>query len=124
MPHESILIIDDNQDTQYLLKSLLSTEGYDIRTATDAPEALEVLAEFQPALIIIPGMDGLSLTRKLLKNNIKLKDTIILAFTAYDTWGDEEIALSAGCNGYITKPIDPQKFTALIADYLMKRGPK
>ncbi len=125
MPHEPILIIDDDPASLKLLKLLLDFDGYDVRTATDAHEALKTLEEFQPALILmdvqLPDIDGLDLTRKLLKSDKKYKNTIILGISAYGVPGDDEIALAAGCDGYITKPIDPQAFPALIADYLKKR---
>lgn len=121
MAGESIMIIDDNPINLKLEKILLTVEGYDIRTATDAEEALTVLASFKPKLILmdlqLPGMTGLELTQKL-KSDMKYKDIIILAVTAYAMKGDKEKALAAGCDGYIAKPIDTKSLPNVIANYL------
>lgn len=121
MAGESILIIDDNPINLKLEKILLEVEGYNVRTATDAEEALKLLESYQPRLIMmdlqLPGITGLELTRQL-KSNRKYRDIIILAVTAYAMKGDKEKALGAGCNGYITKPIDTKTFPSVIANYL------
>ena len=91
---------------------LLLGEGYDVRTAGDAEEALAVLATFRPRLILmdlqLPGMDGLELTRRL-KADPATRDIVIVALTAYAMKGDEERARAAGCDGYVTKPIDTRR---------------
>lgn len=124
MAGEPILIVDDNPINLKLVKVLLTVEGYDVQTAMDANEALEILKTFRPQLILmdlqLPGMDGLELTRKL-KTDSSLKDAAILAVTAYAMKGDEEQALAAGCDGYITKPIDTKNLPGVIAGYLAKK---
>lgn len=121
MAGESILIIDDNPINLKLEKILLTVEGYDIRTATDAEESLKLLESFKPRLILmdlqLPGMTGLELTRKL-KSDPAYKNIIVLAVTAYAMKGDKEKALAAGCDGYITKPIDTKTLPNMIANYL------
>src|SRR5207249_1796806 len=106
---EPILIVDDNPVNLKLARVLLATEGYEVRTAAHAAEALGVLEGFRPRLILmdiqLPGMDGLELTRRL-KADPALRGTVILALTAYAMKGDEEKALDAGCDGYIAKPMD------------------
>lgn len=125
MAGEPILIVDDNQINLKLAKILLSVEGYEIRTASNAQEAQEVLKTFAPRLILMdiqmPGMDGLELTR-LLKADPKYKDIIIVAITAYAMKGDKEKALAAGCDGYIAKPIDTKTFPDVIASYLQQKN--
>jgi two-component system cell cycle response regulator DivK len=100
---------------------LLAGEGYTVRTAGDGGEALAVLREFAPRLILmdiqLPGMDGLALTRKL-KADSATSDTLIVGLTAYAMKGDEERVLAAGCDGYVAKPIDTRTFPALVARYL------
>lgn len=124
MSKNKVLIIDDNPSNLKLLKVMLIVEGYVAHTAIDASDALKQLETFQPQLILmdiqLPGMDGLELTR-LLKANPKYKNIIILAVTAYAMKGDEEKALLAGCDGYITKPINTQTLPTVIADFLGKR---
>ena len=121
MTQKEILIIDDNPTNLKLEKILLSIEGYMIRTANDAEEALKVLQSYHPQLILmdlqLPGMSGFALTKKLKKDPI-YRDIIILAVTAYAMKGDKEKALAAGCDGYITKPIDTRTFPGIIANYL------
>jgi len=118
---ERILIVDDNPVNLKLMRVLLAGEGYTVRTAADAEEALAVLREFVPRLILmdiqLPGMDGLALTRKL-KADSATSDTLILGLTAYAMKGDEERVLAAGCDGYVAKPIDTRTFPALVARYL------
>jgi len=118
---ERILIVDDNSVNLKLMRVLLAGEGYTVRTAADAEEALTVLREFAPRLILmdiqLPGMDGLALTRKL-KADSATSDTLILGLTAYAMKGDEERVLAAGCDGYVAKPIDTRTFPALVARYL------
>jgi CheY-like chemotaxis protein len=122
MPGENILIVDDNPQNLKLARVLLTTEGYAVRTAVDAEEALHVLEEFAPALILmdlqLPGMDGLELTRRL-KADPARRDTLVLAVTAYAMKGDEARALAAGCDAYVAKPIDtdalPQTIAGLLA---------
>src|SRR5437899_2994659 len=83
---DRILIVDDNAVNLKLMRVLLTGEGYMVRTATDAEEALMTLREFAARLIVmdiqLPGMDGLALTRKL-KADPATKATIILGLTAY-----------------------------------------
>jgi two-component system cell cycle response regulator DivK len=125
MAGESILIVDDNAANLKLARVLLRGEGYDVRTASDAEEALQILETSRPRLILmdiqLPGMDGLELTRRL-KAGPATKDIIIIALTAYAMTGDSEKARAAGCDGYVAKPIDTDALPLLIADYLSRTG--
>jgi CheY-like chemotaxis protein len=116
-----VLIVDDNTINLKVVKTLLQVEGYEVRTAADAHEALAVLQDFQPRLILmdlqLPGLDGLELTRRL-KADPATRDILILAVTAYAMKGDEQKALAAGCDGYITKPIDTRTLPGVVAGYL------
>jgi CheY-like chemotaxis protein len=121
MPGEAILVIDDNATNLKLARVLLASEGYLVRTAGDAEEALSVLETFTPELVLmdiqLPGMDGLELTRRL-KSDAARRHILIVALTAYAMKGDEQKARMAGCDGYITKPIDPDTLPGAIAEYL------
>jgi CheY-like chemotaxis protein len=121
MSGEPILIVDDNPLNMKLVRILLSGEGYEVRTASDAVEALRVLTDFTPRLILmdiqLPGIDGLELTRRL-KSKRNTRHITILGLTAYAMKGDEERILAAGCDGYVPKPIDTRKLPALVAEYL------
>jgi len=121
MAGESILIVEDNPVNSKLMRVLLTSEGYEVRTATEAEEALEILKKFRPILILmdiqLPGIDGLELTRQL-KADPVTRDIGILALTAYAMKGDEERVLKAGCDGYIPKPIDTRTLPGIISKYL------
>lgn len=121
MAGEPILVVDDNAANLKLMEFLLDGEGYEIRTAGDAEQALSLLQEFQPRLILmdlqLPGMSGLDLTRRL-KAEPATRGVIILALTAFAMKGDEQRALDAGCDGYVAKPIDVETLPALIARYV------
>jgi CheY-like chemotaxis protein len=118
-----ILIVDDNPLNVKLVRVLLLTSGYDVRTCADAEAALETLRSFRPRAILmdiqLPGMDGLELTRRL-KADPETRDITIIALTAYAMKGDEEKARAAGCDGYLTKPIDTAVFPSLLAGYLCR----
>jgi CheY-like chemotaxis protein len=121
MAGESILIVDDNPTNLKVARLLLTVEGYQVRTAIDAEEAQAVLEGFHPRLILmdvqLPGMDGLELTRRL-KADPATRGAVILAFTSYAMKGDEEKALTAGCDGYISKPIDTRRLPEVVRRYL------
>jgi CheY-like chemotaxis protein len=121
MALESILIVDDNPQNLKLVRVLLTGEGYDVRTARDAEDALSQLEHFSPRLILmdlqLPGMDGLELTRQL-KSDPRRKGIRIIALTAYAMKGDEQKALAAGCDAYVTKPIDIEKLPQLMRQQL------
>ena len=121
MAGEPILVIDDNATNLKLVRVLLTEEGYAVRTAAHAEEALEVLAAFRPRVILmdlqLPGMTGLELTRRLKADPVHGRAKI-LAVTAYAMKGDEQRALAAGCDGYVTKPIDLAPLLAAIAAQL------
>lgn len=122
---EPILIVDDNATNLKLVRVLLASEGYDVRTALDAEQALQVLATFAPRLILmdiqLPGMDGLELTRRL-KADPAHRDAIIVALTAYAMKGDDEKAYAAGCDAYVAKPIDIEALPRQVADLLARKG--
>lgn len=127
MERHGILIVDDNPVNMKLIRVLLAGEGYHVRTATDAGEALTVLKEFHPHLILmdiqLPGIDGLELTR-LLKAEPSTRDITILGLTAFAMKGDEERILAAGCDGYIPKPIDTRTLPNYIKEYLQRQAVK
>jgi CheY-like chemotaxis protein len=126
MANENILVVDDNPQNSKLVAFLLVNHGYNVRIAGNADEALTAIADTRPNLILmdlqLPGMDGLTLTRKL-KSDPATRPIFIVALTAYAMKGDEAHAYEAGCDAYITKPIDTRTLPTAIADYLT-RGPR
>ena len=123
MREKTILIVDDNPMNMKLVRVLLTGEGYDVRTAGDAVEALAVLKQWHPSLILmdiqLPGIDGLELTRRL-KADPGTHQIIIIGLTAYAMKGDQERILAAGCDAYIAKPIDTRTLPRVIATLIEK----
>ena len=121
MSGESILIVDDNPGNMKLVSFLLEKRGYEVRSAGGAEAALEVLATHIPRLILMdlqmPGIDGFELMKRL-KAEPRTRDIVIVAVTAYAMKGDEQRALAAGFDGYVTKPIDTRALPALIETFL------
>jgi CheY-like chemotaxis protein len=117
----TVMIVEDNPVNLKLASELLELEGFKVLRCEDAERALSVLNHTKPQLILmdvaLPGMDGLTLTSKL-KSNLNTKDIKIIALTAFAMKSDKARTLAAGCDGYITKPIDTRKFVDQIKSYL------
>lgn len=124
MSGQAILVVDDNPSNLKLFTFLLAVPGYVVTTAASAEEALQVLRRLLPDLIImdlqLPDVDGLTLTRQL-KADPRMKNVPIVAVTAYAMKGDEEKALAAGVDGYMSKPVEKRAFRAMVASHL-ERG--
>ena len=118
---EYLLVVDDHPVNLKLIRALMTCEGYTVQTANDAEEAIAAITARRPHLILmdlqLPGMDGFELTRRL-KADPATYDIVILAMTAYAMKGDEERALAAGCDGYLTKPLDTRALPDVIARFL------
>ena len=126
MEGTSILIVDDNTQNLKLARVVLANEGFDVYTASNAEDALQLLRTVTPRLILmdiqLPGMDGLELTRRL-KADPATRAIRVIALTAYAMKGDDEKAFAAGCDGYITKPIDVERLPVVVRSYLAERSP-
>ena len=116
-----ILVVDDNATNLKLVSDLLAFEGYEVLKAMDAEAAQVILAASLPDLILmdiaLPGMDGLTFTR-LLKADPRTSHIRIVALTAFAMKGDDQKAIDAGCDGYITKPIDTRRLPLILAGIL------
>lgn len=121
MAGEPILVVDDNPINLQLLVMLLRARGYEVDTAGSGEEMRAALARRLPRVVLmdlqLPGVDGLTLTREL-KADPATREIPVIAVTAYAMKGDEEKALAAGCDGYLTKPIDLERVLALVARLL------
>ncbi len=104
-----------------MVSLLLRLEGYAVHVARDAEAALLLIGEVHPHLVLVdmklPGLDGVELIRRL-KAEATVPVIKIMALTASAMKGDREKALAAGCDGYITKPIDTRSFPAQVANCL------
>ena len=124
MAGEPILIVDDTPVNLKLTRILLVNEGYTVLTAASGEEALELLQSYHPRLILadiqLPGIDGLEMTRRIKKDE-RTRDIAVVALTAFAMKGDEQKAIDAGCDGYITKPIDTRTLGGRIRQLLVRR---
>jgi CheY-like chemotaxis protein len=123
---ESILVVDDSADNRELTQILLEFDGFEVRMAEDATQALSLLKSYRPSLILmdvqLPGMDGLELTRRL-RQDTSLQGVPIVALSAYAMAAEKANALAAGCDGYITKPINTRTFASTVRQYLELAAP-
>jgi CheY-like chemotaxis protein len=117
MTASRIMIIDDNHMNLELVSYMLEANGYIVKVECGAATALNSLPEFRPDLILmdiqLPDMDGLELTRRL-KADPATSGIVVVAFTAYAMKGDEAKMLAAGCDGYISKPINVSTFISQV----------
>ena len=122
MTARKILVVEDNDMNMQLVEFLLEEGGYTIVKATSGEEALALTRDSvsAPDLILmdihLPGMDGLSVVRAM-KEDARTARIPILALTAHAMRGDKDRFLDAGCDGYISKPIDVKTFIAAIEQY-------
>jgi CheY-like chemotaxis protein len=116
-----ILVVEDNLLNLELVTDLLEADGFIVCQAHTAEEGLRAAHELSPDLILmdlsLPGLDGLAATRALRDDSATRRLTII-ALTAHAMRGDETLALHAGCDGYLTKPIDTRTFAAKVAAFI------
>jgi CheY-like chemotaxis protein len=126
MSGRRILIVDDNAINLKLAASVMEFAGYQVLQALDAEAALAVIASAPPDLILMdiamPGMDGLTLTRKL-KADPATSHIRIIALTASAMRGERQRSKEAGCDGYIPKPIDTRRLAEQVAAVLESGAP-
>lgn len=122
----SILVVDDEEPIQELLKFNLEKEGYQVLIASDGSEALTVLEEKQPELLVLdimlPGMSGLDVLNKLRKDP-KFADLPVIMLTAKGEEIDKVLGLEIGADDYITKPFSPRELVARIRARLRRIKP-
>ena len=116
-----ILVVEDQEDNRQILRDLLANAGYDMIEAENGEEALAAVTKRRPDLILmdiqLPIMDGYEATRRI-RTNPDLKSVPIIAVTSYALAGDEDKALAAGCDGYVSKPYSPRELLAKVRAYL------
>jgi two-component system, cell cycle response regulator DivK len=116
-----ILVIEDNPDNRILITDLLTSLGYDVIVAVDGEEGVARAKSDLPDLVLmdlsLPHMDGWTATRYL-RSLPATKDLTIIALTAHAMVGDRERALEAGCNDYVSKPLDVKELASKLTQYL------
>ncbi len=120
MRQKTVLIIEDNALNLKLVKQLLLLGDYSVLEAGDAETGLELIRSNPPDLILmdiqLPGINGLTATR-IIKSDPVTKDIPVVAMTSHAMAGDREWAISEGCDGYISKPIDTRAFLGIIDNF-------
>ena len=118
----TILLVDDIDDSRYVLRRMLEMGDYRVVEAVNGQEAVEIARGECPDLILmdlnLPLMDGLEATKLIRECRGSCQDVPIVALTAHDTYGIKEAALEAGCNAYIAKPIDFNELNRVIRQML------
>jgi len=118
---KKILIVEDNPQNMRLLEMLLGAKGYTLLKAIDGEEAVNLATSERPDLIImdiqLPKMNGLEATRQL-RQSPDFSHTPIIAITAYAMKGDREKLLAAGCDAYLSKPINTRELPGIISEML------
>jgi CheY-like chemotaxis protein len=121
MTGKKILIIEDNLLNLELAADLLEANGFIVSSAQTGEEGLRIARELLPDLVLmdfsLPGMDGLTATKNL-KTDPTTRHIAVVGLTANAMKGDEELALAAGCDGYLTKPIDTRTFIAAVTKFI------
>jgi len=121
MAGETILVVEDNPLNMELVSDILEAHGYEVRQAINGKEAVQAVELHLPDLILmdiqLPGLDGLTVTG-IIKDNPETANVPIIALTAHAMRGDEEKAREAGCDGYISKPIDTRSLPQTIRQFL------
>jgi len=117
----TILVVEDYEDASLAMRLALEDCGYHILEASDGAQAVEVAARERPQIILmdlnLPVMDGLAATERI-RSNPNLRDTIIVAVTAYSDQDYRARALAAGCNAFVSKPIDIEFLNDLLTNLL------
>ena len=119
-----ILIAEDNATNRELFRELLEARGYDVDEASDGPEALRMLEQTQPDILLLdigmPVLDGFAVVRAI-RENPRLAALPVLAVTAYAMQGDRERILTSGFDGYLSKPINAKSLAEELERLLKKR---
>jgi len=118
----TILVVEDNPDNLITIKAVLQNE-YNILEATDGEEGFKMALKERPDLILLdmslPKMDGFAVVREI-KGDPKGKHIPVIALTAHAMKGSREKAIEAGCDDYISKPVEPEGVLQKIKDWLEK----
>lgn len=121
----TVLLVEDTEDNRQMMKKLLELSGFRVVEAINGEEAVKVAAEEQPGIILmdlsLPLIDGLAATRRI-RNLPGMKSLPIIAVSAHDTADFHADALAAGCNAYITKPIDYPELEEIVNGLLAKNS--
>ena len=118
-----VLLVEDTEDNRQMMRRLLEMSGYLVVEAINGVEAVKLASEEKPGIILmdlsLPLIDGLTATRRI-RNLPGLSKVPIVAVSAHDTADFHSEALAAGCNAYVTKPIDYPELEEVVNRLLQK----
>ncbi|MDT4953086.1 MAG: two-component system, cell cycle response regulator DivK [Acidobacteriota bacterium] len=121
----TIMVVEDFEDNRFMMRRLLEMSGYRVLEAVNGEEAVELAWRERPGLILmdlsLPQLDGLAATRRI-RQYPEMRHVPIVAVSAHDTADFHADALAAGCNDYVTKPIDFDQLEALLSRLLPKNS--
>ncbi|HKQ50953.1 MAG TPA: response regulator [Pyrinomonadaceae bacterium] len=121
----TVMVVEDFEDNRFMMRRLLEMSGYRVLEAVNGEEAVELAHKERPQLILmdlsLPQLDGLAATRRI-RQHPDMRDVPIVAVSAHDTADFHADALAAGCNDYVTKPIDFDQLEALLKRLLPKNS--
>jgi CheY-like chemotaxis protein len=121
----TVLVVEDNRMSLLLAATVVADLGFGLDTASSAEEAREKIDRTRPDLVLmdiqLPGLDGLAFTREL-KGDARTAGVAVVALTSRELEDDRRVALEAGCDGYLTKPVNVKDLAQTIDDVLHRRG--
>jgi len=121
--NQLILVVEDFEDSRFMMRRLLEMAGYSVVEASDGEQAVELAVQERPALILmdlsLPKLDGLAATRQI-RQHRRVSKIPIVAVSAHDSAESRSEALEAGCDEYVTKPIDFDQLDRLLKRLLPK----
>src|SRR5574337_1087619 len=121
MSGKNVMVVEDNEKNRKLMRVVLKAKGYNVIEATTGEEALGILKNQKPDIILmdiqLPGIDGLTLAKQIKADT---NDIPIIAVTAYAMKGDEQKILDTGCDAYVSKPINTQELPLIVEKYIKR----
>ncbi len=121
----TVLVVEDFEDNRFMMRRLLEMSGYRVVEAVNGEQAVELAQQERPHLILmdlsLPVLDGLAATRRI-RQHEELRRVPIIAVSAHDTSDFHADALAAGCNDYVTKPIDFEQLESLLTRLIPEDG--
>jgi CheY-like chemotaxis protein len=127
MEQKTVLYIEDNFHNRRIVRKILQSQGYSLIEAEDGTSGLAMVQELEPPLVLLdiglPGMDGLEVVERI-KADERLREIPVIALTASAMRGDRERFLAAGCDDYLSKPIQAMELINMVKAYYPSNGKK
>jgi CheY-like chemotaxis protein len=127
MEQKTVLYIEDNFHNRRIVRKILQSRGYSLIEAEDGISGLAMVQELKPSLVLLdiglPGMDGLEVVERI-KADEHLREIPVIALTASAMRGDRERFLAAGCDDYLSKPVQAMELINMVGAYYPSNGEK